>query len=101
MTRSPPVVWDRHAIKAEVHRRGTTLTAIALAADLDPSACRSALVRRHIAGEKALATFLGYAPEKIWPERYAKPSPWAKRILAGQAEASQNGDCPVDAGIAA
>ena len=101
MTRSPPVMWDRHAIKAEVHRRETTLTAIALAAGLDPSACRSALVRRHIAGEQALADFLGVRPEKIWPDRYAKPSPWAKRILAGQDSASQNVRTASDRGVAA
>lgn len=101
MTRSPPVVWDRHAIKAEVHRRGSTLTAIALAAGLDASACRSALVRRHIAGEQVLATFLGVRPERIWPERYAKPSPWAKRILAEHDSASQNVRPSADPAVAA
>lgn len=101
MTKSAPVVWDRHAIRAEVHRRETTLTAIALAAGLDQSACRSALVRRHLAGERALADFLGIAPEKIWPERYAKPSPWAKRILEGRSAASQNENPSVDMGAAA
>lgn len=101
MTRLPSVRWDRHAIKAEVHRRGTTLTAIANAASLDPSACRSALVRRHIAGEQALAEFLGLPPEAIWPERYAKPSPWAKRILADRESASQNVHATSDRGVAA
>ncbi len=101
MTKSAPVVWDRHSIRAEVHRRETTLTAVAVAAGLDPSACRSALVRRHLAGEKVLADFLGVKPEKIWPERYAKPSPWAKRILQQRESASQFGDAPTDIGAAA
>jgi len=101
MTKTQPVMWDRHAIKAEVHRRETTLTAIAIAAGLDPSACRSALSRRHIAGERALADFLGFAPEKIWPERYAKPSPWAKRILSERESASRNAQANADMGVAA
>ncbi|HQS09518.1 MAG TPA: helix-turn-helix domain-containing protein [Xanthobacteraceae bacterium] len=101
MTKPAPVVMDRHEIRAEVHRRETTLTAIAVAANLNPSACRSALVRRHLAGEQALAAFLGVPPEKIWPERYAKPSPWAKRILSERSRASQNDGQATDMGAAA
>lgn len=101
MTKPAPVRWDRHSIKAEVHRRETTLTAIAVAAGLDASACRSALVRRHIAGEQALATFLGVAPEVLWPERYRRPSPWAKRILERRAPASPNDAPGADMGVAA
>ncbi|MEW6124141.1 MAG: helix-turn-helix domain-containing protein [Pseudomonadota bacterium] len=101
MTKTAPVRWDRHTIKAEVHRAGTTLTAIAIAAGLDPSACRSALVRRHIAGEAALAAYLGVAVEILWPERYRRPSPWAKRILDQQGAASQNETTHADMGAAA
>lgn len=101
MTKRAPVVWDRHAIRAEVHRRGTTLRAIALAANLHYTACSSALIRRHLAGEKALADFLGLAPEVVWPERYAKPSPWAKRILESRGAASQNDGTTPDMGVAA
>lgn len=101
MTKPAPVRWDRHSIKAEVHRRETTLTAIAIAAGLNVSACRSALVRRHIAGEKALAKFLGVSPEVLWPERYSRPSPWAKRILERQGAASQNDADRADMGVAA
>lgn len=101
MTKRAPVVWDRHAIRAEVHRRETTLRAIALAAGLHFTACSSALIRRHLAGEKALADFLGLPPEVIWPERYAKLSPWAKRILAKRESASQNVRPRSDMGAAA
>lgn len=101
MSKRAPVVWDRHAIRAEVHRSGTTLRAIALAAGLHYTACSSALIRRHLAGEKALADFLGVAPAVIWPERYAKPSPWAKRILERQGAASQNDADRADMGVAA
>lgn len=101
MTKRAPVVWDRHSIKAEVHRRGTTLRAIALAAGLHYTACSSALIRRHLAGEKALADFLGLPPNIVWPERYAKPSPWAKRILERRSAASQNDADRADMGVAA
>lgn len=63
-------IWDRHAIKAEVHRRGASLLAIARKAGLEPSSTRVALVRRHTAGEQAIADFLGVNPAELWPERY-------------------------------
>jgi len=63
-------VWDRHAIKAEIHRRGQTLTRLALAAGLDPSACRSALMRPSPGGEAAISAFLGIPPQILWPDRY-------------------------------
>lgn len=49
------MAWDRHSLRSEVTRRGTTLTAIAQAAGLESSACRTALTRRNRAGEQALA----------------------------------------------
>lgn len=101
MTKSRPVGMDRHEIKAEVHRRGTTLGALARAAGIDESACRSALIRRHLAGEQAIAQFLGCNAEDIWPERYAKPSPWAKRKLEKAGRASQNVRAAPDTGVAA
>ncbi|MCX5512239.1 transcriptional regulator [Kaistia algarum] len=65
-----PKGWDRHAIKAEVHRRGGTLVEIARENGLEPSSTKVALRRRHRAGEKAIAAFLGVDPADLWPERY-------------------------------
>lgn len=62
--------YDRHAIKAAIHRKGMTLTRLAVEAGLDPAACRMALARRNFAGEKAIATFLGVELYKLWPDRY-------------------------------
>ena len=101
MIKSPPVVWDKHAIRAEVTRRGGTLTGIALAFGLNEGACRQALTRRHLAGEKAIAQFLSVKPETLWPERYSKPSPWAKRKLAALNSPNQKGDSGTDMGAAA
>ncbi len=101
MSKSSPVRWDRHTIKAEVHRRGSNLRAIALAAGLDPSACSAALMRRHIAGQHALARYLGVSPEELWPERYKPSSLWAKRSLDRWRAASQNDSAAADMGAAA
>lgn len=101
MSKTAPVRWDRHAIKVEVSRKGTTLRAISLAAGLDPSACSAALSRRHFAGEHALAAFLGVAPEVLWPDRYQRLSPWVKHRLDRFRATSQNDSGAADMGAAA
>jgi len=63
-------IWDRHAIRAEIHRRGATLTKVAMDAGLDPSACRVALIRPLASGENAISRFLGVDPQILWPDRY-------------------------------
>ncbi|MBK5962160.1 hypothetical protein CCR97_28800 [Rhodoplanes elegans] len=72
--------WDRHAIKAELHRRGLTLVGIARAAGLEPSATRVALRRRNTNGEQAIATALGVEPSVLWPERYSELGSPAQNI---------------------
>lgn len=62
--------WDAHAIKAEIHRRGKTLTALAEEAGLEASAVRVALCRRHTQGEAAIAEFIGEPLTTLWPDRY-------------------------------
>lgn len=72
--------WDKHAIKAEVHRRGATLKGIAVAAGLEESATRVALLRRLPSGERALSDFLGVPVPELFPERYpSRPSSSAGR----------------------
>ncbi|MDC7787326.1 helix-turn-helix domain-containing protein [Rhodoplanes sp. TEM] len=83
--------WDRHAIKAEVHRRGMTLLGIARGAGLEPSACKVALRRRNYGGERAIAAALGIEPSVLWPERYdARPVSPQQRTRLGSAATSQN-----------
>lgn len=67
---APDFTWDRHAIKAELGRRGLTLVAVARDAGLEPSACKVALRRRNWGGEAAIAAALDVPPEELWPERY-------------------------------
>lgn len=57
-------------MKAEVYRRGTTLSALAKAAGLDPSAVRVALIRPYPAAERVISEFLGVPLGQLWPSRY-------------------------------
>ena len=82
--------WDRHAIKAEVYRRGWTLEKLALAADLAPSACRIALREPLLSGEIALATFLGKDPAVLWPNRYRAPMSEGRSNALVEFRASQS-----------
>lgn len=70
MTRAaiaPPVVWDRYAIKAEIHRRGMTMTGIARAAGLAENACRKALHGFDRKGADAIADALGIPFDTLFP----------------------------------
>jgi Ner family transcriptional regulator len=63
-------VWDAHSIRAEVHRRGKTLSKIALEAGLTESICRAALARPQPQGENAISAYLGISLHDLWPDRY-------------------------------
>jgi Ner family transcriptional regulator len=63
-------VWDAHAIKAEVWRQGTTLTAIALKAGLYKSACRQGLMGTSRAGAEAIAAALNIPFRTLFPNSY-------------------------------
>lgn len=68
MPRKP--VWDKHAIKAEIHRRGQTLTSLDQQFGLNKGDCAVALDRRFPKGERAIAEFLQVPVFKLWPDRY-------------------------------
>ncbi|KPF98837.1 hypothetical protein IP86_10990 [Rhodopseudomonas sp. AAP120] len=91
--------WDRYSIKAEIERRGESLTGLAIDADLEKSACRVALVRRNIRGEKVIAAFLGVSVEELWPDRYKAPK--RKTIAERERLARQKRDATPDIGEAA
>ncbi|PTW61384.1 Nlp family transcriptional regulator [Breoghania corrubedonensis] len=67
-----PRVWDRHAIAAEIRRRGSNLTQLARDAGEPDCTCRQAMSRCYRKGEWIIANFLGVHPSELWPERYAK-----------------------------
>lgn len=57
-------------IKASVRKQGTTLTALAVANGLSPSACRKALKVPCPRADKAIARCIGKPLHLIWPQRY-------------------------------
>lgn len=64
--------WDRHSIRAELARRGFTLTGLALDNGLYESACRQALDGRSKAGSLVIAKALETTVQELWPDRYLK-----------------------------
>lgn len=83
--------WDRHAIRAEVARRGSTLTAIALAAGLNPGSCRAALSKCFPAADRAIADFLSIPLFELWPDRYDRDG---QRLTRRRLKPSKPGRVP-------
>ncbi|MCB1470844.1 MAG: helix-turn-helix domain-containing protein [Rhizobiaceae bacterium] len=71
--------WDRHAIKAEIQRRGMTLKGLALHAGLEESSIRVALRRSFPKAERAISRFLGVPLKVLWPQRYGASSKSERR----------------------
>ncbi|MCA1492733.1 helix-turn-helix domain-containing protein [Ensifer sp. NBAIM29] len=71
MSKTKPVM-DWQAIKAEVHRRGMTLTELAVRSGFHSSLLRKLNTVTHYEGQAALAAFIDQKPEKLWPTRYPK-----------------------------
>lgn len=65
-----PRTWDRHSIRAEVHRRGLTITGIALDAGLYKTACTQALRGGSYPGALAISRALGVPVEELFPDCY-------------------------------
>lgn len=77
MRKKQPVM-DWQAIKAELHRRGMTLTELGKRNGINPGTFRSVPTRTHYAAQAAIAEFIDQKPEDLWPDRYPKGGP---RIL--------------------
>lgn len=67
-------VWDRHAIKAEIERKGHTLTSLAIQFGMPAQTVRNALDKPSRSGELAIAKFLGVPVHKLFPERWTQDS---------------------------
>lgn len=84
--------WDRHSIKAELHRQGMTLTRLAEINGLNPNRFRTVWNATHRKAEAAIATFLDIPVDQLFPDRYPIRS---SRILSSKYEpegASQKSD---------
>ncbi|UXT99419.1 helix-turn-helix domain-containing protein [Agrobacterium tumefaciens] len=73
MSKHKPIM-DWQAIKAEVHRRGMTLTELAVRNGFHRSLLRKLNTTTHYNGQAALAAFIDQKPENLWPTRYPKKS---------------------------
>lgn len=69
-TKQPALDW--HGIKAELHRRGMTLTELAKQNGFDPSTCRKVNTSTNYRAQEVIAKFIGRKPEDLWPSRYPK-----------------------------
>ncbi|RWE48585.1 MAG: transcriptional regulator [Mesorhizobium sp.] len=67
-----PQVWDRHAINAEIRRRGMTLTGIAKDAGLYASACRQGIIGLSRPGAEAIAAALDIPFRELFPTLYTR-----------------------------
>ena len=81
--------WDRFRIKAEVHRRGSTLTEIAINAKLAESSCRMALTGGSRKGAVALSKFLGVSLHVLFPGLYLRPRSSRAKPTAPQSNESR------------
>lgn len=68
----PTRVWDTHEIKAELARRGWTLTGLAIEHGLPENACRRALSASCRAGAEVIAETLGVTLQELFPGRYIR-----------------------------
>ena len=69
MTQKQPIM-DWPAIKAEIHRRGMTLTELAIRNGMHHTLCRQVSSRTNRKAQQVIATFIGQKPEDLWPDRY-------------------------------
>lgn len=65
-------IWDRHAINAEVRRRGMTLTGIAKDAGLNSSSCRQGVIGANRKGAEAIAKALNIPFRTLFPDSYTR-----------------------------
>jgi Ner family transcriptional regulator len=64
--------WDRHAINAEVRRRGMTLTGIAKDAGLHEAACRQGIIGMSRPGAEAIAKAIEVPFRDLFPDSYTR-----------------------------
>lgn len=81
-----PQDWDRHAILAELRRRGLTYADLGRAHGVNVRAVRDALYGSAPKYEHLIADALGLDPAQIWPSRYSAEAvaanPWRRAALA-------------------
>lgn len=84
--------FDAEDIKAEIKRRGHSLTSLAIEAGLTSQACRQGLIGNSRKGAEAIAAFLGFEFRELFPTQYSRgrhneTKPSRTRHLNGSAKA--------------
>ncbi|HAV5431159.1 helix-turn-helix domain-containing protein [Acinetobacter baumannii] len=69
---NPTEHWDKHSIKAEIERRGKSLTQLAKDNNLPAQTVRNALCHPSKSGELVISQFLGKPLHVLFPERWTK-----------------------------
>jgi len=62
--------WHPEDIKAAIRKRGFSLTGLARARALYPSAIRVAFSRPYPRAEQVVAELIGVPAKELWPDRY-------------------------------
>lgn len=75
-TKQPAMDWL--GIKAELHRRGMTLSALGAMNDLSSQTMSKVATQPNRRAQAVIARFLNLKPESLWPDRYPEGKP---RIL--------------------
>ncbi|ENX20158.1 hypothetical protein F892_03081 [Acinetobacter vivianii] len=70
-------IWDKHAIKAEICRKGKSLSALARDHKMPESSIRSALIKPTLEAELVISNFLEKPLYELFPDRWTKDN---KRI---------------------
>ncbi|NBN76777.1 transcriptional regulator [Microvirga tunisiensis] len=79
-----PRKWDRHSIKAELHRQGMTIAALERLNEAAPGSFGHVWNRTVRRAEQAIAEYLNVEVSELWPDRYPVRS---SRILSAVNEA--------------
>jgi lambda repressor-like predicted transcriptional regulator len=97
MPKTDAVVWDRHAINAEIKRRGMNLTGIATDAGLYASACRQGIIGMSRPGAEAIAKALNIPFRTLFPDMYSRGRHYeADNIRNGSRDGSAKGRSGAD-----
>ena len=68
MLKLKKAVWDQYAIKAEIRRRGKTLTALAKDNGYSPSFLRASFIKPSTNVNRVIAQFVQVPLQELWPD---------------------------------
>lgn len=91
---SEPEVWDRHAIKAAIGRKGLTMMAIARMSGIESWQVRHGLRGNNRTGAEAIARALGKPFRTLFPDSYLSSSANALDTTRNAGESTRKNGVP-------